>query len=155
VWGFDVVVVMEMCMRGHVLMVPERLFFYRADPTKTVQYVASSLGSTDAQGAVPVNWSAMTLEVARGIWHSPLNTFHRAALAVQLVFQFCVFNGLVGLGIRKDVGMNLSAAWNERRFGRFAALLVMAALVFPIQNRLVRGGYRLMRPRKRTPQTPV
>ncbi len=140
VWGFDVVVVMEMCMRGPVLFVPERLFYYRADPQKTVQYVASSLGSTGAQGAVPVNWSAMTLELAGGVWHSPLNPLHRAAL---------------GMGIRKDVGPNLSAAWKERRFGRFAALIVMAALVFPVQNRLVRGGYRLVRPRKRTPQTPV
>jgi len=155
VWGFDVVVVMEMCMRGPVLFVPERLFFYRADPQKTVQYVASSLGSTSVQGAVPVNWSAMTLELARGIWHSPLNVLHRMALIAQLVFQLCVFNGLVGLGIRKDVGANLSAAWNDRRFGRFAALIVVAALVFPVQNRVVRGGYRLVRPRKRTPQTPV
>ena len=155
VWGFDVVVVMEMCMRGRVLLVPERLFYYRADPKKTVQYVASSLGSSEAQGAVPVNWSAMTLELARGIWHSPLNALRRAALIVQLVFQLCVFNGLVGLGIRKDVGTNLTAAWNQRRIGRFAALVAMAALVFPVQNRLVRGGYRLVRPRKRTPQTPV
>ena len=155
VWGFDVVVVMEMCMRGRVLLVPERLFYYRADPKKTVQYVASSLGSSEAQGAVPVNWSAMTLELARGIWHSPLNALRRSALIVQLVFQLCVFNGLVGLGIRKDVGTNLTAAWNQRRIGRFAALVAMAALVFPVQNRLVRGGYRLVRPRKRTPQTPV
>ena len=155
VWGFDVVVVMEMCTRGPVLFVPERLFYYRADPQKTVQYVASSLGSTGVEGAVPVNWSAMTLELARGIWHSPLNPLHRAALVVQLVFQICVFNGLVGMGIRKDVGPNLRAAWEDRRFGRFAALIVMAALVFPVQNRLVRGGYRLVRPRKRTPQTPV
>jgi len=155
VWGFDVVVVMEMCMRGQTLLVPDKLFYYRADPQKTVHYVASSLGSTSAQGAVPVNWSAMTLELAGGIWRSPLNALHRGALIVQLVFQICVFNGLVGLGIRKDLGTNLTAAWNERRIGRFAALVAMAALVFPVQNRLVRGGYRLVRPRKRTPQTPV
>src|SRR5260370_29766057 len=146
---------MEMCMRGPVLFVPERLFYYRADAQKTVQYVASSLGSTSAQGAVPVNWSAMTLELARGVWRSPLNRLRRAALIVQLVFQICVFNGIVGMGIRKDVGPNLRAAWKERRFGRFAALLVMAALVFPVQNRVVRGGYRLVRPRTPTPQTHV
>src|SRR5260370_39882972 len=97
----------------------------------------------------------MALGPRRGIWPSPLNRLRRAALIVQLVFQICVFNGLVGMGIRKDVGPNLRAAWKDRRFGRFAALLVMAAVVFPVQNRLVRGGYRLGRPPKRTPQTPL
>src|SRR5260370_27518199 len=60
VWGFDVVVVMEMCIRGPVLFVPERLFYYRADPQKTVQYLAPSLGSTGAEGAAPVNSHPMT-----------------------------------------------------------------------------------------------
>src|SRR5260370_42079371 len=155
VWGFDVVVVMEMCMRGPVLFVPERLFYYRADPQKTVQYVASSLGSISAQGAVPVNWSAMTLELARGVWHSPLNPLHRAALIVQLLFQICVFTAPLRTRIRKHLAPNLRAPWKDRRFGPFAALLVVTALVFPVQNRLVRGGYRLLPPRNRTPQTPV
>jgi glycosyltransferase involved in cell wall biosynthesis len=155
VWGFDVILGIELCLGGEVLFIPERLFFYRIFPRKTIDYVASTLGVAGVAGPVPANWSAMTLELAQGIWHSRLNGIHRAALMVQLVFELCVFNGLVGLGIRKDAGRNLRAAWNERRFGRFAALIVMAALVFPVQNRLVRGGYRLVRPRKRTPQTPV
>src|SRR4029077_1343499 len=155
VWGFDVVIGMELCLLAQMLLVPERLFFYRLYPQKTTQRVASTLGPASGSGPVPVNWSAMTLELARAVWHAPLNAFHRAALIVQLVFELCVFNGLVGLGIRKDVGTNLTAAWNERRIGRFAALVLMAALVFPVQNRLVRGGYRLIRPRKRTSQTPV
>jgi glycosyltransferase involved in cell wall biosynthesis len=155
VWGYDVILGMELCLAGDVLFIPERLFFYRIFRGKTIDSVASTLGPAGGAGPVPVNWSAMTIELGRGIWLSSLNPLHRAALIVELVFEICVFNGLVGMGIRKDVGMNLGAAWKERRFGRFAALIVMAALVFPVQNRLVRGGYRLVRPRKRTPQTPV
>jgi glycosyltransferase involved in cell wall biosynthesis len=155
VWGFDVVVAMELCLRGPVLLVPERLFFYRVDRQKTTQYVASSLGSADASGPVPVNWSAMTLELARGIWLAPLNRLHKAALIGHLVIQLCVFNGLVGSGIRNDVRPNMLVAWAGRRVGRLAALIVMAVLVFPVQNRLVRGAYRLVRPQKRTSQTPV
>jgi glycosyltransferase involved in cell wall biosynthesis len=155
VWGFDVVVGMELCMRGQVLLVPERLFYYRVDRQKTAPFVASSLGSADGSGPVPVNWSAMTLELARGVWLAPLNPFHRAALIAQLVFQLCVLNGLVGLGIRNDVGPNIAAAWADRRFGRVTALIGMAMLVFAIQNGLVRGAYRLVRPQKRTSMTHV
>jgi hypothetical protein len=159
VWGFDVVVGMELCMRGELLVIPERLFFYRINRQKTPQFVASTLGSTDGSGPVPINWSAMTIELARGIWLAPLTPLHRAVLIGQLTVQLCAFNGLVGSGIRNDVGANLRAAWSGRRVGRLAMLIVMAALVLPVQNRLVRGAYRRVRPkderRKRTPQTPV
>lgn len=155
VWGFDVVIGMELCLRGLMLLVPQRLFFYRIDYAKTPQFVASSLGSLDGSGPVPVNWSAMTLELARSIWLAPLNALPRLALIGRLVLQLCVFNGMVGLGIRNDVRPNAAAAWKDRRFGRLAALIVMAALVFPVQNRLVRGAYRLVRPRKRTAYTRV
>jgi glycosyltransferase involved in cell wall biosynthesis len=155
VWGFDVVLVTELCLRGDVLLVPELLFFYRVNREKTAQFVASSLGSTDGSGPVPVNWSAMTLELARGIWLAPLNRLHKAALIGQLVVQLCVFNGLVGSGIRNDIRPNLAAAWGDRKFARIAALISMAVLVFPVQNRLVRGAYRLFRLQKRTSQTPV
>jgi len=97
----------------------------------------------------------MTLELARGIWLAPLNAFHRAALVGQLVFQLCVFNGLVGLGIRNELRPNFAAARADRSFRRLAALTVMAMLVLPVQNRLVRGAYRLMRPRKRPSQMRV
>jgi glycosyltransferase involved in cell wall biosynthesis len=153
VWGFDVVVVMELCMRGQVLLVPERLFYYRVNRQKTTQYVASSLGSEN--GSIPVNWSAMTLELANGIWLAPVSRIRKAALIGQLVIQLCVFNGLVGSGIRNDIRPNVVAAQAEHRFGRLAALIIMAALVFPVQNRLVRGAYRLVRPRKPAPQTHV
>lgn len=159
VWGFDVVVVTELCLRGDVLLVPERLFFYRVNRQKTAQFVASSLGSTDGSGPVPVNWSAMTIELLRSVRLAPLGGAQKAALIVQLVIQLCVFNGLVGSGIRNDVRPNMAAAWTDRRLGRLGALIVMAALVFPLHNRLVRGAYRLMRPKKpsqkRTSQTPV
>ena len=149
VWGFDVVVALELCLRGQVLRVPERLLYYRINRQKTTQFVASSLGPTDGSGPVGVNWSAMTLELARGIWSSQLNPAHKSLLIVQLIVQLCVFNGLVGSGIRSDVGPNLRAAWAGRRFGRFVALITLAVLVLPVHNRLVRGAYRAVRPPKR------
>jgi hypothetical protein len=126
-------------------MVPEPLFYYRADPQRTTQHVATTLGTSEGQGPIPVNWSAMALELARSIWLAPLGTTRRLALIAQLMIRFCVFNGLAGSGMTKDVLPTAAAAWRERRFGRFAALLVIALLVFPVHNRLVRGVYQLVR----------
>jgi glycosyltransferase involved in cell wall biosynthesis len=155
VWGFDVVTEMELCLRGAVAFVPERLFFYRGDPQKTPQLVAATLGTGVGPGPVPVNWTAMALELARAIQLAPLSSPRKAALIGQLLVQLCVFNGLVGSGIRANVLPSAGAAWAERRWAAFALLVVMAALVFPVQNRLVRRAYRLVRPQKRTSQMPV
>ena len=154
VWGFDVVVTMELCLRGPVLLVPEPLFLYRADPTRTTQHVATTLGTSDGLGPIPVNWSAMALELARSIWLAPLGAARRLGLIAQLMVQFCVFNGLAGSGMARDVLPTTAAAWRERRFGRVAALLMIALLVFPVHNRVVRAAHRLVRrpsPKRRVP----
>lgn len=145
VWGFDVVVLMELCLRGPVLLVPEKLFCYRVNTEKTQQHMAVTLGTSDGPGPIPVNWSSMALELARSVWLAPLGLPSRLALIVQLMAQFCAFNGPVGSSIKKDVLPNVSAAWADRRIGRLAALLVIAGMVFALQNRVGRGGYRLMR----------
>jgi hypothetical protein len=75
-------------------------------------------------------------------------------LIAQLMVQFCIFNGLAGSGMTKDVLPTCAAAWRERRFGRVVALLVIALLVFPVHNGVVRGAYRLLRrpsPKRRAP----
>ena len=154
VWGFDVVVTMELCLRGRVVLVPEPLFWYRADPKRTTQHVATTLGTSDGPGPIPVNWSAMALELARAIWLAPLGAARRMQLIAQLMVQFCVFNGLAGSGMTRDVLPTAAAAWRERRFGRVVALLVVALLVFPMHNGVVRGAYRLLRrpsPKRRAP----
>jgi hypothetical protein len=70
------------------------------------------------------------------------------------MIEFCVFNGLAGSGMTKDALPTAAAAWRDRRFGRVAALLVIALLVFPVHNSVVRGAYRLLRrpsPKRRAP----
>ena len=151
VWGFDVIVLMDLCLRGPVLLVPEKLFCYRVDTQKTQQVMATTLGSTDGPGPIPVNWTSMALDLARSIWLAPLSLPRRISLVVQLIMQFCVFNGPVGSSVRKDVMANVSSAWTDRRPGRLAALLLIAAMVFAVQNPVGRGGYHLLR-RLRAPQ---
>jgi len=149
VWGFDVSIQLQMCLRASVRVVHEKLFLYRVDPAKTTQAVADTLGAPASQGAIPVNWSAMALQLLGDVWRSPLGTVQRTALAVQLFVQLCIFNGLVGSGIRRDVFANMRAA---RRPGRLLALAAMAIAVLPVQNRLVRSVVRRARPRGAAPQ---
>ena len=142
VWGFDVSILLQMCLRGPVLMVDERLFHYRVETTKTVQTVASTLGKPESRGAIEVNWSALVLELLSDVRRSPLPALTRAGLTVQLLIQMCVFNGLVGSGVRSDVVRNMRSAWGGRRPTRVLLLGLMAALTFPIHNRLIRSVVR-------------
>jgi hypothetical protein len=155
VWGFDVSVLLQLCLRAPVLMAPEPLFLYRVDREKTTEGVAATLGATETPGSIDVNWSAMALQLARDVWAAPLGVFHRVALLTQLMTQLCVFNGLVGSGIRRDVFRSLRGAWTERRFGRVASLCVMAAVVLPVHNRPVRAVVRMARRPNRAPQPHV
>ena len=149
VWGFDVSIQLQMCLRAPALMIHEKLFLYRVDPAKTSQAMADSLGPAASQGAIPVNWSAMALQLLSDVWRSPLAVVQRTALVGQLFVQLCVFNGVVGSGIRRDVFANMRAA---RRPGRVLALAVMAIAVLPVQNRLVRSMVRRARPHGAAPQ---
>src|SRR5712692_10485767 len=80
VWGFDVVVEMELCLRGAVAFVPERLFFYRVDRHKTAQHVAAALGTGEGPGPVPVNWTAMTLELVGAVQLAPLSPMRKTGM---------------------------------------------------------------------------
>src|SRR5439155_24556600 len=64
-WGFDVDVLLELCLRGPVLLVPEPLFSYRLIEVKTQPDMAGALGM---RGGVEVCWSCLTIELLRSIW---------------------------------------------------------------------------------------
>ncbi len=146
VWGFDVSILLQLCLAGPVLYVPEPLFVYRVDERKTTQRVASTLGADNPRGAIGVNWSAMTLTLLSDTWHSRLPLPQRVALGLRLWVQLCALNGLVGSGIVGDVGANIRRAWSQRRFGRVVALCFLAAAALPVQNSLVRSLLRRGRP---------
>jgi glycosyltransferase involved in cell wall biosynthesis len=138
-WGFDVVVELELCLRGPVLLVPEPLFSYRLLSVKTQADMAGALGS---HGGIGVCWSCLTIELLRAIWLAPFRVPTRLALAASFVANFCVLNWRVAAHLRRDLAHNIGAAWAEKRWGRWAMLLVVGALVYPVYNRLTRALYR-------------
>jgi glycosyltransferase involved in cell wall biosynthesis len=141
-WGFDVVVVLELCLRGPVLLVPEPLFSYRLVGFKTQPDMAVALSTV---GGIEVCWSCMTIEMLRAIWLAPLGAPARVWLAATFVVDFCVLNWRVAAHLRRDLAHNIRTALRERRWGRWAVLLVVGALVYPVYNRLTRAVFNRAR----------
>jgi glycosyltransferase involved in cell wall biosynthesis len=142
-WGFDVIVELELCLRGPVVLVPEPLFTYRRYRVKTFQELA---GGLDTAGGITVCWSDMALEMLRAVWLAPYSIPTRLVLVVTFLVNCCVLNHYLGNAIRSDVTPSIRNARREKKFGRFAALLLIGCFVYPAYNRLTRALYRRVRP---------
>jgi hypothetical protein len=137
-----VVVVLELCLRGPVLLVPEPLFSYRLLGFKTQVDMA---GALSMQGGIAVCWSCMTIEMLRAIWLAPLGAITRIGLGASFVVNFCVLNWRVATHLRRDLAHNIRSAMSEKRWGRSAVLLVVGALVYPVYNRLTKAVFNRAR----------
>jgi glycosyltransferase involved in cell wall biosynthesis len=142
-WGFDVIVQLELCLRGPVVLVPEPLFTYRRYRVKTFQELASGL---DTAGGVTVNWSGMAVEMLRAVWLAPYSVPTRLVLVASFLMNCCVLNHYLGNAIRSDLTRNLRTALQQKRIRRLASLLLIGTFVYPVYNRLGRALYRLIRP---------
>jgi hypothetical protein len=142
-WGCDVILLVEMCLRGPAMLVPEPLFTYRRYRTKTFQELA---GGLQVAGGITVCWSEMAVELMRAIWLAPFSIPTRAVFAMSLLIQCCVLNHYLGNAIRSDVTPSIRIALYEKQFGRLAALLLIGTFVYPSYNRLTRALYRRFRP---------
>ena len=134
-WGFDVVLMMEMCLRGEVLLVPEKLFFYRVIKGKTGQQAAATLGpANNARGRVSINWGQMVAELWRGIRVSPLRWSEKLTLALRFFLNFCVRNPVVRIGLYHEGLSGVFSAWRNGQYARSFGLLAIAAVVVPVEG---------------------
>jgi glycosyltransferase involved in cell wall biosynthesis len=144
-WGFDVVVLLELCLRGPVLVVDRPLFSYRRFQNKTQDDLAASLAAPGQRSSASACWTCLTLQMVRAIGLSPAGAASRALLVGQFLVLFCLLNVPVGASIRGDLGANIREAWAARKLRRLAGLCGLAALIYPVHNRATRGLYRLLR----------
>jgi glycosyl transferase family 2 len=144
-WGFDVIVLLELCLRGPVLLVPETLFSYRRFQEKTQQDLAVGLSGSDPAASVTVCWSCLAVELLRSIWLSPLGRVEKLGVTYELLINFCVMNLASAAGVRRDLTKTIGTAWSQRRWGRLFVLFGLGILVYPIHNRVTRHVYRGMR----------
>jgi len=128
-WGFDVLLIVELCLRGPVLVIPEKLFSYRIFRQKRGEDGAAVLGPDAAEGrAVPVNWTGLTREIVRSIWLAPLPRAEKLSITGGFLAEFCLRNGFVRECIRREVAGSFREAWNEGERGRSIGLASIAGL---------------------------
>jgi len=150
-WGFDVIVLLELCLRGPVVLVPETLFSYRRFQAKTQEDIALELSVASPRESIPVCWSCLTLELLRSIWIVRAGRFEKVLLTMAFMLWFCVVNVPVAAGIRKDITTHIAQAWHGRQWGKLAVLLGVGVLVYPLHNRFSRSIYRFVRRRRSRP----
>ena len=127
-WGGDILIVSALCLRGEVVEIPERLFYYRCFLDKGPQDIARSL---DPAGSVAVSWIQLTLEMLKGIWRAPLGLTERAGLALMFVSEFCIRNATVNGYIHEEGLGGVRHALARGRYGSALALSTLAALILP------------------------
>ncbi len=142
VWGFDVLLLLELCLRDEVILVPEELFSYRVFREKAQEDLAVGLASTADGQPIPVSWSNLALEMARSITLAPISRREKLALTRLFLTRFCLMNHTVRGYIRRDVAKTLRAALRAHRYRRALALLGLAAAIYPIQHRLGKAVYQ-------------
>lgn len=127
VWGFDVVVLMEMCLRGPVVVVPEPLFSYRVFTRKVQQDLADTLAPD--KKAIPVSSTDLSVEMVRSILRSRLHPLSRVGSVAEFVLEFCYRNPTVRPGIYADAIPSARRALTDGRYGMALSAMTIRAMV--------------------------
>jgi glycosyltransferase involved in cell wall biosynthesis len=126
VWGFDVVVLLEMCLRGAVTAVREPLFEYRIFRRKTQDDLARTLAPDSGQApAVAPSWTALVSALVQAVWDAPLARAERARIAAAVVRELCWRNAAVWGPIHVEGFRGVSRAWRAGRRANAAAVSPM------------------------------
>lgn len=120
-WGFDVVLMLELYLRGPLAVVPEPLFSYRFFEHKTMDEAAETLGQ-----AVRSDYSEMALNMVRAIWSTPMPHREKALLSLQFLTEFCIRNQFTRINVHHDLPASVANARAHRDYARLAALSLLA-----------------------------
>jgi glycosyltransferase involved in cell wall biosynthesis len=144
VWGFDVVLLLELCLLGPVVLAPGPLFRYRVFRRKSRTQVAATL-SAPAVNAIPHSWTEFSLEMLRVIRRAPFPRARRRRLAAQFRRDFVLANRTVRLELTvSDVRAAAGRALRAARYGTgiaaiaFGARALTAAFAFRARGALER-----------------
>jgi hypothetical protein len=124
---------LEMCLRGEVLLVPEELFSYRIIKGKTGEQAAATLGPANARGPMSVNWGQLTGELCRSIRLAPLRATKKLSVMLQFLLEFCVLNPVVRMGLYREGLSGATDAWRRGQYVLGFGLLSLAAVVVPVE----------------------
>ena len=125
-WGVDVVLMAEVCLRGNVLEVPEKLLDYRYFLTKTGDKVAETL-STPGQSVVE-SFSDFVAELIESVRLSPLSFTQKLRLKSMLVIELCLHNPSVTWGVGEEGFDAVRRALSRGDYRRALTLMVISFL---------------------------
>ncbi|HEY0022657.1 MAG TPA: glycosyltransferase [Longimicrobium sp.] len=94
VWGFDVVLTLDMCLRGEVAAIAEPLFEYRVFRRKTQEDLAQTL-APESQGGILVNNIELAVALVERCLAAPLSPLERVRAARRVYREFCLRNPIV------------------------------------------------------------
>jgi glycosyltransferase involved in cell wall biosynthesis len=145
IWGFDVLLLLELCLRGDVVVVPEALFSYRIFAEKNQGDLAVGLTGPASPARVSVSWSNLAMEMAHSISLAPISRREKLTLTARFLTRFGLLNHTVRGHLRRDVAQSAREALSGRRYRRALALLGLAAAVYPIQHEFGKAVFQRVR----------
>lgn len=158
VWGGDTVFTAEVCMRGDVIAVPEKLFHYRLFE-KTEEQIATTLTGWGAD--ISASWLGLVAELMEAVRLAPLGRVEKIRLNFMLAVEMCLRDPYWGVMIGREGFRGLRAALQGRDYRRVLRLAGLGVLSRsrPVYERLrdsvrYRGGRlkHLLPPRGAAPQ---
>lgn len=136
IWGWDVVVVAEMCLRGEVVEVPEKLFDYRYFAAKTTEDLAQSLSTSDVR--VSVSCSDLAADLMESVQRSPLSFPERSRLKWMIVVELCLRKTTIGWAMREE---GFTATRQALAGGRYRRAVTLASM--GLLKQIVAFGQRI------------
>jgi len=149
-WGFDLLLLLELCLRGEVVVVPEALFAYRIFSDKSQADLAVGLAGPGSPANLGVSWSNLAMEMAHSIALAPISRSEKLSLTARFLTRFCLLNHTVRRYVRSDVAASARQALSGHRYRRALTLLGVAAAVYPIQHDFGKAVFQRVRGLRRS-----
>jgi Glycosyltransferases involved in cell wall biogenesis len=128
-WGGDVVLLAELCLRGEVAEVPDKLFDYRYYPAKTAETVAQTVSTSDS--TVSVSWSDLAADLMESVGRSPLSFLEKLRLRWMIIVELCFRNAGIGRAMRPEGFKAAHRAFVGGKYGRAITLASIRILKQP------------------------
>jgi glycosyltransferase involved in cell wall biosynthesis len=149
VWAGDVVLVAEVCLRGEVEEVREKLLDYRHFRAKTQEEMAENQSLPG--DTVLVSWSGLVADLMECVRLAPLGLTEKLRLKWMVAVEMCLRNPVLSSGVSGEdfgVARRAFADGSYRRALTLASVILLgrtAGLAGHVKNSIRYRGGRLMR----------
>lgn len=122
-WGGDVVLMADLCLRGEVANVPEKLFDYRYFAARTNEDLAEAISTSEV--SVSVSWSDLTADLMESVQRSPLSFLEKLRLRWMIAVELCLRNAGIGRAMRAE---GFQAARRALAGGKYRRAVTLASI---------------------------